>query len=82
MSYEPKMCQKGPYVLDAEAGKKSAWCACGLSASQPFCDGSHAREKTGMSPVVVTVEKPGSVAWCGCKQSGNKPYCDGSHRNL
>jgi CDGSH-type Zn-finger protein len=24
-----------------EAGKDYFWCACGRSASQPFCDGSH-----------------------------------------
>lgn len=32
--------QKGPYILEMEPGKY-AWCTCGRSATQPFCDGSH-----------------------------------------
>jgi len=79
---EPKIAQKSPYVREEKAGSKKAWCACGLSANQPFCDGSHAREKTGLSPVMVVVEKDGKCAWCGCKQSGSKPFCDGTHRTL
>ena len=41
--------QKAPYAVDVSAGKKYFWCACGLSESQPFCDGSH--KDTGFSPV-------------------------------
>ena len=29
------------YLADVEKGKDYYWCACGLSKSQPFCDGSH-----------------------------------------
>ena len=75
----PESPQKKPYVLDESPGKR-AWCACGLSKKQPFCDGSHSG--TEFLPVVVKVEKAGKVAWCGCKQSGKKPYCDGSHSRL
>jgi len=76
---EAKIAQKSPYVLDMEPGKK-AWCSCGLSTSQPFCDGSH--KGTGFSPVIVAIEDAKKVAWCGCKQSSNPPYCDGSHSKL
>jgi len=38
---ESKIAQKMPYVQKAEAGKAYAWCACGRSENQPFCDGSH-----------------------------------------
>ena len=75
----PTIAQRSPYVVDEPAGKR-AWCACGLSKNQPYCDGSH--KGTGMSPVVMTIEAPRKVAWCGCKQSGNKPFCDGSHSRL
>lgn len=75
----PESPQTKPYVLDESPGKR-AWCACGLSKKQPFCDGSH--KDTEFRPIVVEVEKAGKVAWCGCKQSGRKPYCDGSHSKL
>ena len=38
---EPLCAQKGPYQVTLEAGKAYFWCACGRSAKQPFCDGSH-----------------------------------------
>ena len=73
--------QNAPYVIKETAGKK-AWCACGESEKQPYCDGSHARKNTGIRPIVVEIEQEKTVAWCGCKQSGNKPYCDGTHSKL
>ena len=33
--------QKGPFEVEVEAGRAYWWCACGRSATQPFCDGSH-----------------------------------------
>ena len=42
--------QKSPYVLAGEK-KKYAWCSCGKSAQQPFCDGSH--KGTEFSPIIV-----------------------------
>ena len=77
---ESKIAQKMPYVLKAEEGKTYAWCACGRSENQPFCDGSHA--VTDLRPVIVNIEEEKNVAWCGCKQSQNKPYCDGTHSKL
>ncbi len=78
---DPKMAQKGPYVREELPGKK-AWCACGHSAAQPFCDGSHNRLNTGMRPVIVEITEAKKVAWCGCKRSGKPPFCDGSHNRL
>lgn len=76
---EPKIVQKQPFVQEMEPGKY-AWCKCGQSNNQPFCDGSH--KGTGFSPEVVTIEEKQTIAWCGCKHSGNKPYCDGTHSTL
>jgi CDGSH-type Zn-finger protein len=75
----PKIAQKAPYVVDVEP-KKYAWCACGESKNQPYCDGSH--KTTSFTPVIVEITESKKVAWCGCKQSGNKPFCDGSHAKL
>jgi len=76
---EPQIPQKSPYVLEVKPGKY-AWCACGRSQSQPYCDGSH--RDTGITPVITEIEEQKKVAWCGCKQSNNKPFCDGSHNGL
>ena len=76
---KPKCCQKNPYVLKSEK-KKYAWCSCGKSENQPFCDGSH--KGTGFSPIIVDNKKDGNIAWCGCKISNGAPYCDGSHNKL
>ena len=60
-----------PYPVEAEAGKTYFWCACGLSDSQPFCDGSH--KDTGFSPLRYDADKAGKVFFCGCKATGNQP---------
>ena len=82
MSFEPAIPQKKPYVLDAQEGEKKAWCSCGLSENQPFCDGSHSRQGTGMKPSLVVCEKSGKIAWSGCKRTSNPPYSDGTHNSL
>ncbi len=71
--------QKTPCVIDEEPGKK-AWCTCGRSEKQPYCDGAHAG--TGMTPMVVDIEEARTIAWCGCKRTCNAPFCDGSHSQL
>ncbi len=76
---QPTVAQKAPYVKDMQPGVH-AWCACGLSKGQPFCDGSH--KGTGFAPVKVELREPKKVAWCGCKHSKNAPFCDGSHAKL
>ncbi|NBX02975.1 MAG: CDGSH iron-sulfur domain-containing protein [Alphaproteobacteria bacterium] len=77
---EPKIAQKGAYAVDVEEGKNYAWCACGLSANQPFCDGKHSG--TGLAPVRFTAEKTGKMYLCGCKNTKSAPRCDGSHSSL
>jgi CDGSH-type Zn-finger protein len=76
---KPKISQKSPFVIKTEC-KNYAWCACGQSQNQPFCDGSH--KGTEFSPIVLKIDEEKNVAWCGCKQSGNKPFCDGTHSKL
>ena len=76
---KPKIAQKAPYVIDVEE-KTYAWCACGESKNQPFCDGSHVN--TGFSPKIVKFEESKKAAFCGCKHTSNPPFCDGSHSKL
>src|SRR5438045_3000357 len=76
----PIPAQKEPYGVNVEAGKRYFWCACGRSAAQPFCDGSH--QGTGLTPVPFTAEATEEVWFCGCKATGGKPFCDGTHNTL
>ncbi|GAB4268808.1 MAG: hypothetical protein Kow0013_19880 [Pararhodobacter sp.] len=80
MSDVPIIAQKAPYPVEVEEGKSYFWCACGRSATQPFCDGSH--KGTGLSPVKYTAEASKKAFFCGCKQSTKAPLCDGTHKAL
>ncbi len=72
--------KKGSYPVEVTAGQSYWWCACGRSANQPFCDGSHAG--TGFSPLEYRAEKDGRAWFCGCKATSKAPLCDGSHKAL
>lgn len=76
----PVIFQKSPLPTEVEEGKTYFWCACGKSAKQPFCDGSH--KGTEFNPVKYTAEKTGKVFFCGCKHSAKSSLCDGTHLKL
>lgn len=73
----PKRAADTPFGVEVTSGEAYFWCACGLSQSQPFCDGSH--KDTGFSPVRFDATEDGKVFFCGCKATANQPLCDGSH---
>ena len=75
----PVIAEKSPVVLELEPGTYW-WCACGRSANQPWCDGSH--KGAGFSPREVVIEAKKNYAMCRCKHSANGAFCDGTHRNL
>ena len=72
--------QKAPYAIEVEAGKSYFWCACGRSATQPFCDGAH--QGTDILPVKHTAEADKTLYFCGCKKTEKAPLCDGTHNQL
>ncbi len=74
---DPVRASNTPYPVDVEAGKSYYWCACGKSAKQPFCDGSH--KDTGMTPVKFEATDTKKVFFCGCKATAKQPLCDGTH---
>jgi CDGSH-type Zn-finger protein len=77
---DPTSADKKPIAIRLEAGKGYAWCQCGHSKGQPFCDGSH--KGTEFRPLVFTAAE-GKEAWlCQCKHTKNPPYCDGTHKGL
>jgi CDGSH-type Zn-finger protein len=78
---KPHIASKEPIAVQVEKGKEYWWCSCGLSKSQPFCDGSHNAEGK-FSPVAWTAPKSGERWFCQCKQTNNGPFCDSAHNNL
>ena len=74
----PVMAQPGPYEVPVVEGRTYLWCSCGLSATQPWCDGSH--EGTGLEPIAFVAPLTATFHMCGCKQSDNKPFCFGNCR--
>jgi len=78
---KPVSVQKSPYKVKVEKGKTYFWCACGLSLKQPFCDGSHKKERKFKSLKYLATESK-EVFFCGCKMTSHHPLCDGSHSKL
>jgi CDGSH-type Zn-finger protein len=76
----PEIAGRAPITFDVEAGKSYWWCACGKSAKQPFCDGSH--KVTAFRPIEFKADKTEKVWFCACKQSAKKPMCDGTHKRV
>lgn len=80
MSRLPRIACRRPLLVEPEPGVH-AWCACGLSRNQPWCDGSH--EGTGFKPVLLRTTRRSGMLWlCGCKRTRNPPFCDATHNRL
>lgn len=77
---QPVTAAKTPFAVEVEAGKDYYWCSCGLSKSQPFCDGSH--KGSEFVPTKFSADATKTVYFCGCKHSANGALCDGSHKRL
>jgi len=77
---DPTIAAKHSAHVKLEAGKLYAWCRCGRSQQQPFCDGSH--KATEFTPLEWIAEETREVKLCQCKHTRNPPYCDGTHKTL
>ena len=77
---KPVISDNKPAKVALQKDEKYFFCACGRSAEQPFCDGSH--RGTSFRPQVFTVTEDGDAWLCACKHTGNAPYCDGSHKQF
>ncbi len=87
---KPKVFACYPTAVKVEKDKTYAWCTCGLSEKNPFCDGSHkqlATEENGetimpFKSLKFTAEADGEVWLCNCKHTKNPPFCDGTHKMI
>ncbi len=76
-----KIAGKTPIKVSLEKGKKYAWCSCGESKNQPYCDGAH--KGSGFSPTVFVAEESKDVHFCTCKQTDREMgLCNGAHKAL
>ena len=51
---KPIIAGKTPIGVELEAGKTYAWCSCGKSTNQPFCDGSHKGSELILNLVLIS----------------------------
>ena len=87
---KPKVFACHPTAVKVEKDKTYAWCTCGLSEKNPFCDGSHKKlafEENGetifpFKSLKFTAEEDGEVWLCNCKHTKNPPFCDGTHKMI
>jgi glutamate synthase domain-containing protein 2/CDGSH-type Zn-finger protein len=77
---KPTVADNKPVPVELKAGEEYHFCTCGKSASQPFCDGSHAG--SGFVPKSFVAEEDGEAYLCQCKQTANPPFCDGTHAGI
>ncbi len=70
-----------PIKVEVKAGETYAWCSCGASSNQPFCDGAH--KGTSFTPNVWKCEEDASIHMCTCKlTSDEKGKCNGAHKRI
>ncbi len=76
----PVIAANKPKQVALQQGTRYFWCACGRSARQPVCDGSH--QGTGITPKPFTADADRQAWLCLCKHTGTPPFCDGTHRRF
>lgn len=76
----PTIAQKSPLPVAVEAGRTYYWCTCGMSTTQPFCNGAH--KGSEFAPLAFTATDTKTAYLCGCKHTTTAPFCDGSHKAL
>ncbi|NQV68667.1 MAG: CDGSH iron-sulfur domain-containing protein [Pseudohongiella sp.] len=77
---KPVIADNKPSKVSLEKGQEYSFCACGLSSTQPFCDGCH--RSTELRPKKFVAEEDGDAYLCMCKHSANTPFCDGTHKQF
>ena len=70
---------KTPYKITTEKGKLYAWCSCGYTQTEPFCNGAHRESGSGKKSLKFVADESKEVYLCTCKNTKTPPYCDGSH---
>ena len=72
-----KTTRQEPSSIELVKGQKYLYCQCGMSNTQPFCDGTH--HGTKFKPLLFEAKKTGTARICNCKRTKSGPFCDDSH---
>lgn len=82
IKHKGKIYDRKPFKFFCEKDKAYLWCACGLSKTQPFCDGSHDGPllRSILKPVLFIAPETKDYWFCNCKQTSHRPLCDGTHK--
>jgi len=88
----PRIAKGEPQMIKVAPGKIYAWCTCGISEKQPFCDGMHKRIEPIVNEAGETIlpykslkiefDKEEEVWFCQCKLTKTPPFCDSTHHAL
>lgn len=88
----PRISTCEPKMVNVVPGKIYAWCTCGLSEQQPFCDGTHKQIEPVVNEAGETIlpfkslkiefDKAEEIWFCQCKHTKTPPFCDGTHHSL
>jgi CDGSH iron-sulfur domain-containing protein 3 len=78
---KPAIAGTEPVCVSVVPDKNYAWCTCGLSQKQPFCDSAHKHiEGMPYRSLKVKFDAPEEALFCMCKQTKTPPFCDNSHK--
>ncbi|APX93456.1 glutamate synthase [Halomonas sp. 1513] len=77
---QPIIADNKPVKVNLKKGEEYAFCMCGRSSDQPFCDGSHSG--TGITPKMFKADEDGDAFLCQCKHTQDAPFCDGTHKKF
>lgn len=68
-----------PYNVYLQQGKVYNWCSCGISLTNPWCNGLCNFNATRCRPITFNVDTSAYFKLCNCKISANAPFCNGTH---
>lgn len=78
---KPYIAGRTPIKVELKKGETYAWCSCGSSSKQPFCDGSH--QSTQFLPEVWKCTEDKTVHLCTCKMTDREHgLCNGAHKRI